>query len=96
LHPFELALHISCNTVHDIHIFKNPVDQNGSAVINTDFIKQFLNKNVNSSFEIAREVEDVLTTPVNIKPIKNAPVTSRKITESVRKWLVISNVIEGN
>lgn len=93
---FKLALHVDCDTVHDIHILKNPEDQNGSPVINTDFIQQFLGKNLNSSFEIAKELDDVLTTPAKIKPIKDAPVTSQKIAESFRKWLVISKVIEGN
>ncbi len=93
---FELAFHTAGNIVHDIHILKNPLDQDGSPVINTDFIKQFLGKTVNSSFEIAKEVDDFLTLPAKIRPIRNAPVTSQKITESLRKWLVISKVIGGN
>lgn len=93
---FELALHLDCGTVYDIHILKNPENQNRNPVINTDFIQQFLGKNLNSSFEIAKGINDVLTTPIKIKPINNAPITSKKIVDSVRKLLVISKVIEGN
>jgi len=89
---FELVVHIVDNTVPDIHIIKGTEDQTGYPFINRAFIEQFRGKDDTSSFEFAKDLEDILSTPAKIRPIRNAPVTSEKITEGLRKWLVVTNV----
>lgn len=86
---FELLAHIIQGIIYDIHIIKNPEDQTGFPVINRDFIGQFIGKDYTSSFEFAKDLEDILSTPAKIKPIRNAPITSEKIAEGLRKWLVV-------
>ncbi|MFQ5714892.1 MAG: hypothetical protein ACE5GU_12750, partial [Candidatus Scalinduaceae bacterium] len=68
----------------------------GNPVINGDFLEQFIGKDLTSSFEFIKELENVITTPAKIKPIRNAPVTSVKIAKEFRKWLVITKVAKLN
>lgn len=89
---FELICHVLDNRVYQMHIFKTPVDQTGKPVIHMGFVKQFLGKDYTYSFELVKDIDDLLSTPVKIRPIKNAPITSEKIAEEVRKWLVITKV----
>ena len=92
---FELSVDIGRTiTIQEIHIIKNPKDCTGEPVINKDFIKQFIGKDLTSSFELAKESEDVLTTHSKIKPIKMAPITSEKIANELRKWLVIAKILK--
>lgn len=93
---FELVVHIVSNMISDIHIVKNPKDNNDNPVINKDFLMQFIGKDLTFSFEFAKETEDVLTTPAKIKPIRNVPVTSVKVAKEFRKWLVITKVAKLN
>ena len=93
---FDLVVHIVSNMIHDIHIIKNPKDDTGNPVINGDFLEQFIGKDLTSSFEFIKELENMLTTPAKIKPIRNAPVTSEKIAKAFRKWLVITKVTKLN
>jgi len=93
--PFELVVDIGRNiTIEEIHILKNPVDPNRNPIIDKDFIEQFIGKDITSSFEVVKESEDMLKTPVKIKPIKTAPITSEKIAKDLRKWLAIAKILK--
>lgn len=94
--PFELVVDIGSDRIQEIHVVKNPIDCTGDSVINRDFIEQFIDKDLMFPFEISKELEDVLTTPTKIKPIKMAPITSEKIAKELRKWLVIVKVLKLN
>ena len=63
-------------------------------MINKDFIEQFIGKDPTSSFEVAKDSEDVLTTPAKIKPIRMAPITSEKIAKELKKWLAIAKILK--
>ena len=95
--PFELVVDVGRTiTIQEIHIVKNPKDCTEQPVINKDFIEQFIGKDPTSSFEVAKDSEDVLTTPAKIKPIRMAPITSEKIAKELKNgWLSpkYSNVI---
>ncbi|HHT9105726.1 MAG TPA: hypothetical protein ACFYD7_07630 [Candidatus Wujingus californicus] len=92
---FELVVDIGRDiAIQEIHIVKNPVDRAGNPVIDRDFLEQFIGKNPTSSFELAKKSEDVLTTPVKIKPIKMAPITSEKIAKELNKWLIIAKMLK--
>lgn len=92
--PFELVVDIDGARIQEIHVVKNPLDCTGYPVIDRDFIEQFIGKDLTFSFELVKESEDVLTTPVKIKPIKMAPITSEKIANELRKWLIISKILK--
>ena len=92
---FELVVDIGRTImIQEIHIVKNPRDCTGQPVINKDFIEQFIGKGLTSSFELAKESEDVLASPDKIRPIKNAPVTSEKIAKELRKWVIIAEILK--
>ncbi|GAN34902.1 MAG: hypothetical protein DYG83_09370 [Candidatus Brocadia sp. AMX2] len=92
---FKLMVDIERSiTIEEIHIIENPADQTGTHCINNDFLEQFIGKDLNSSFEVAKEPGDTRTTPDRIRPIKNAPITSEKIAKELRKWLVISKILK--
>ncbi|HHT9107695.1 MAG TPA: hypothetical protein ACFYEF_05045 [Candidatus Wunengus sp. YC63] len=92
---FELSVDIGRTImIQEIHIVKNSKDCTGESVIDRDFLEQFIGKDLTSSFELAKESEDVLTTPSKIKPIKMAPITSEKIAKELRKWLVIAKILK--
>ena len=93
--PFKLIIDLGRTlTIQEIHIIENPVDHTGNPVNDGDFIEQFIGKDVTSSFEVAIKSEDVLATPVKIKPIGNAPITSEKIAKELRKWLVVAKILK--
>lgn len=93
--PFELVVDVGRTImIQEIHIVKNPKDCTGQPVINKDFIEQFIGKDPTSSFELAKEPEDALTTPAKIRPIKMAPITSEKIAMELRKWLAIAKILK--
>ena len=93
--PFELIVDIGRNiTIGEIHIIKNPIDRAGNPVIDRDFLEQFIGKDLTSSFELAKESDDVLTTPAKIRPIRMAPITSEKIAKELKKWLVIAKILK--
>lgn len=93
--PFKLVVDIVRTvTTQEFHIIENPADNSGNSVIDRDFLNQYIGKDPTSSFEIAKESEDILTTPEKIKPIRNAPVTSEKITKELRKWLFIAKILK--
>ncbi|MBI2470362.1 MAG: hypothetical protein HYV59_03860 [Planctomycetes bacterium] len=93
--PFELVVDIDRTiTIKKIHIVKNPTDSDGNPVIDSNFLEQFIGKDVTSSFELAKELEDMLTTPAKIKPIKSALITSEKIAKELRKWLSIAKILK--
>lgn len=92
---FELVVDIDRTiTIQEIHIVKNPKDCTGQPVINKNFIEQFIGKDLTSSFELAKESEDVLTTPAKIRPIRMAPITSENIAKELRKWLAIAKILK--
>jgi len=92
---FELVVDIDRTiTIQEIHILKNPKDCTGQPVINKIFIEQFIGKDLTSSFELAKESEDVLTTPAKIRPIRMAPITSENIAKELRKWLAIAKILK--
>ncbi|MBM2834863.1 MAG: hypothetical protein HW406_2024 [Candidatus Brocadiaceae bacterium] len=92
---FELVVDVGRTImIQEIHIVKNPKDCTGEPVINKDFIEQFIGKDLTSSFELAKESEDVLTTPAKIRPIRMAPITSEKIAKELRKWLAIAKILK--
>jgi hypothetical protein len=94
---FELVVDIGRDiAIQEIHIIKNPKDCTGEPAINKDFIEQFIGKDLTSSFELAKESEDVLATHSKIKPIKMVPITSEKIAKELRKWLVIDKILNRN
>lgn len=73
---------------------KNPTDRDGNPIIDGDFLEQFIGKDLTSSFELAKESEDVLTTPAKIRPIRMAPIISEKITKELKKWLVVAKILK--
>jgi len=92
---FELVVDVGRTImIQEIHIVKNPKDCTGEPVINKDFIEQFIGKDLTSSFELAKESEDVLTTPAKIRPIRMAPITSENIAKELRKWLAIAKILK--
>ncbi len=92
---FELVVDVGRTImIQEIHIVKNPKDCTGEPVINKDFIEQFIGKDLTSSFELAKESEDVLTTPSKIRPIRMAPITSENIAKELRKWLAIAKILK--
>ena len=92
---FELVVDVGRTImIQEIHIVKNPKDCTGEPVINKDFIEQFIGKDPTSSFELAKESEDVLTTPAKIRPIRMAPITSENIAKELRKWLAIAKILK--
>ena len=92
---FELVVDIGRTiAIQEIHIVKNPVDHTGNPVIDKDFIEQFIGKDITSSFELVNETEDVPTTPDKIKPIRMAPITSEKIANEFKKWLIIAKMLK--
>jgi hypothetical protein len=93
--PFELVVDVGRTImIQEIHIVKNPKDCTGEPVINKDFIEQFIGKDLTFSFEVAKESEDVLTTPAKIRPIRMAPITSENIAKELRKWLAIAKILK--
>lgn len=93
--PFKLVVDIGrAITIQEFHIAENPVDNSGNPIIDKDFLNQYIGKDPVSSFEIAKESEDILTTPEKIKPIRNAPVTSEKIARELRKLLLIAKILK--
>lgn len=93
--PFELVVDVGRTiTIQEIHIIKNPTYYCGDPIINKDFIEQFIGKDLTSSFELAKESDDVLTTPARIKPIRMAPITSEKIAKELKKWQVIAKILK--
>lgn len=93
--PFKLVADIGRTiTIQELHIVENPVDNMGNPVIDSDFLDQFIGKDPTSSFEIAKESEEILTTPDKIKPIGNASITSEKIAKELRKWLFIARILK--
>ncbi len=93
--PFELVVDVGRTImIQEIHIVKNPKDCTGQPVINKDFIEQFIGKDQTSSFELAKEPEDALTTPAKIRPIKMATITSEKIAKELKKWLVVAKILK--
>lgn len=92
---FELVVDVGRTImIQEVHIVKNPKDCTGEPVINKDFIEQFIGKDLTSSFELAKESEDVLTTPAKIRPIRMAPITSENIAKELRKWLAIAKILK--
>ena len=92
---FELSVDIGRTImIQEIHIVKNPKGCTGEPVINKDFIEQFIGKDLTFSFELAKESENVQTTPVKIKPIKMATITSERIAKELRKWLVVAKILK--
>lgn len=92
---FELFVDIGRTiAIEEIHIVKNPADRDGNPVIDSDFLEQFIGKDLTSSFEVIKESEDVLTTPTKIRPIRNAPVTTERIAKELRKWLAIAKILK--
>ena len=92
---FELVVDVGrAIAIQEIHIVKNPVDRAGNPVIDRDFIEQFIGKDLTSSFELAKESEDVLTTPAKIRPIRMAPITSENIAKELIKWLAIAKILK--
>jgi hypothetical protein len=93
--PFELVVDVGRTiTIQEIHIIKNPTYYCGDPIINKDFIEQFIGKDLTSSLELAKESDDVLTTPARIRPIRMAPITSEKIAKELKKWLVIAKILK--
>ena len=92
---FELVVDVDRTiTIQEIHIVKNPKDCTGQPVINKDFIEQFIGKDLTFPFELAKESEDVLTTPAKIRSIRMAPITSGKIAKELKKWLAIAKILK--
>lgn len=81
-------------TIQELHIVKNLAGLVGEPIIDKDFLDQFIGKDMTSSFEIAKESEDVFTTPIKIRPIRSAPITSEKIAKELKKWLVIAKILK--
>jgi hypothetical protein len=93
--PFELIVDIGRTiAIQEVHIVKNPTDRNGNPVIDSDFLEQFIGKDLTCSFELAKESEDVFATPVKIKPIRNTPIISEKIVKELKKWLVVAKILK--
>lgn len=93
--PCKLVVDIGRTiTIQEFHIIENPVDCTENPIIDGDFLDQFIGKDVTSSFEIAKESEDMFTTPAKIRPIRNAPITSEKIAKELRKWLIIAKILK--
>lgn len=92
--PFELVVDIDSGRIQEMHVIKNPNDCTGEPVINRDFLEQFMGKDLTSSFELAKESEDVLATPAKVRPIKMAPVASEKIAKELRKWLAVAEILK--
>ena len=72
------------------------MDTERRQVLDRNFLMQFMGKDPTSSFELIKELENMLTTPAKIKPIKIAPITSEKIAKELKKWLVITKVLRLN
>ncbi len=92
---FELVVDVGRNiTIEEIHIVKNPTDRNGNPIIDSDFIEQFIGKNLTSSFEIIKNSEEILKASAKIRPIRNAPITTERIAKGLRKCLAIAEILK--
>ena len=92
---FELVVDIGRDiAIREIHIVRNPLNCTRQPVIDRDFLEQFNGKNLTDSFELMKESEDVQTTPIKIKPIRMAPITSEMIAKELKKWLAIAKILK--
>ncbi len=65
------------------------------ALINREFLNQFVGKHLEQSFKIAQGLEDIMQTPTKIKPIANEVGLSREIALKIKKTLAEVAVLKG-
>jgi hypothetical protein len=63
---------------------------NGPEAIDQEFLKQFEGKNLRSSFEIARTLDDLLFVPAKIKAMAGKTELSQTIAETVAKLMKLA------
>lgn len=70
----------------------NPV-LNGRSAIPDEFLRQFIGRSLQDSWEVAKNSSDLVTLPSKIRPIASYPKTSEEVANAIRKVLVWAKIL---
>ena len=78
--------------VDNVAVKNNPL-VDGKPVIPDEFLKQFLGRTLQSSWEVAQDHSEFFTLPSKVRPIESHLKVSQDISDGIRKVLVLAKVL---
>lgn len=79
--------------IDEVLITNSPVLQ-GKPIIPDEFLRQFISRSLQDSWEVAQNPSDLLTLPSRIRPIADHPKTSTEVADAIRQVVVWAEVLQ--
>jgi hypothetical protein len=84
--------------VVDRIMVKNNILGEGRPVIPNEFLKQFIGRSLQDSWQVAEGPQDVVTLPSMIRPVAGNLRASKELASNIRKilvWITALNIFHG-